>query len=295
MIVKQLYIFVFFCVLVSSTVCASVDVVVFSYNRPMQLYALLESMHKYMSGIGEIHIIYRSDSRPYTRAYEKVFQEFSQVIPHKQGNRPQHDFKDLTVSSVCSSPADYIIFAVDDIIVKDTVDLNQCAELLNKYDAYGFYLRLGKNLTYNYTTDQQQAVPQGADVEPGLFRWRFKDGCCNWAYPNTVDMTLYRKSDIKMIFEKMPYANPNELEGRWAGYGTAHDMQKSGLCFDVSKIVNIPLNRVQNVWSNRHMNSLQPWELLRLFNQGLKIDIAPLHRIVNKSAHMEYELALVGR
>jgi hypothetical protein len=134
----------------------TVDIIIFSYNRPMQLYALLESIEWYVTWIGEIIVIYRADNADYGCAYEKVYERFTDVIPYAQGTKPEQDFKALTQHAFFSSPSDYMMFAVDDIIVKDVIDLSECVQLLEETEAFGFYLRLGKNTTFCYPTNAFQ-------------------------------------------------------------------------------------------------------------------------------------------
>jgi len=38
---------------------ANTDLIVFSYDRPLQLYALLESLESYVTGLAQISVIYR--------------------------------------------------------------------------------------------------------------------------------------------------------------------------------------------------------------------------------------------
>src|SRR5690242_6447246 len=103
----------------------NVDAVIFSFDRPLQLYALLESIEKYMRGLNEIHVIYRSSNTEYQTAYLHVFEHYPSVKQHAQGANPKQDFKPLTLQATFDSPAEYVIFAVDDIVVKDMVDLRE--------------------------------------------------------------------------------------------------------------------------------------------------------------------------
>ncbi len=270
-----------------------VDLIIFSFDRPLQLYALLESVEKYIQGIGETHVVFRSSSNSFLKGYELLKNRFSDVVYHQQGNNPSGDFKPLTVASLKKSPSDYVMFAVDDIVVKEEVNLVFCAEALEKYNAYGFYLRLGKNLNYCYPLRAVQPLPPLKEEE-AIFSWRFDQGLGDWAYPHTVDMALFRKSDIVSDFESLSYHSPNRLEDMW-------DRQKykiksrTGLCFEVSKIVNMPLNRVQYEYKNRVMNEYSPQDLLDRLLQGLKMDIEPLRSVDNKSAHMEYSPTFIMR
>ncbi len=274
---------------------AKTDLIIFSYNRPIQLFALLESSHLYMKHINKTMVIYRADT-PYQDAYKKVNETFSDVVFMQQGDQPRADFKPLTLQAFNHTDAPYVIFAVDDITVKDTVDCHLCVALLEREQAYGFFLRMGLNLSqcYPYNSCNQPLPPvhKVADSED-VYAWQFNQGILDWAYPHTVDMTLYRKKDIEAHLCAMTYHAPNILEGRW------HDLSRSimgrkGLCFAASKIVNTPLNRVQNDVANRAMN-ISPEELLQHFVQGKKIDIVPLYCIANKAAHMEYIPTFITR
>ncbi len=270
------------------------DLVIFSYNRPLQLFALLESVEKYITGLGEIHVIYRAGDENYARAYDEVCKAFSTAQFSKQGGNPAGDFKPLTLKATFDSPSKYVLFAVDDIVVKDHINISKCIVALEKTGAYGFYLRLGKNLSECYPLRCKQSVPPLIDVEQELFSWKFSEGSCDWAYPHTVDMTLYRKQDAKIDFQAMQYHSPNVLEGRWHGR-SGKIMSRCGLCYQQSKVVNMPLNRVQSDINNRHMRTLPPIQLLKIFNENKKMDINPLFCINNKAAHMEYEPIYIER
>jgi len=269
------------------------DLVAFSYNRPIQLYAFLESTDTYIEGLEEIHVVYRSTNNDYEQAYQEVKEQFPSVIFHKQGANPKQDFKPLTIKASFESPSEYIVFAVDDIIVKDFIDIEKDIELLQTTGAYGVYYRLGLHLDRCYTLNRSQQVPPVTHVIDDVYSWHFSNGQCDWNYPNTVDMTLYKKDDIKQSFLHMNYVAPNTLEARWS---TRKNRSKPvGLCHEETKIVNLPLNRVQNTYQNRHMNALNAQELLEVFNKGLKIDIAPLFKMKNKGAHTDYVPEFIER
>jgi len=269
------------------------DLVVFSYNRPMQLYALLESVQRHVTGLGETYVIYRAGNPTYHAAYDQVQHDFPWAHFVAQGANPHQNFKPLMLQCAFESPNPYILFGVDDIIVKDAIDVAECIKILEETHAYGFYLRLGKNLTHCYTMSCVQRQPQFHEVYDGILAWSLGDGSADWNYPNTVDMTLYRKCDIEQQLRKLSYTEPNTLEGAWASQGHAA-LHCAALCCALSKIVNIPLNRVQDVYNNKHMNS-DVGELLALFNKGLKIDIDALYKIHNTMAHMPYKLRLIER
>lgn len=268
-----------------------VDLVVFSFNRPLQLYAFLESVQKYISGLSEQVVIYRSSSSNFEAGYEQVRLAFPSVRFVRQGDNPKEDFKPLTMRAIFGTPSSYVVFAVDDIIVKDYVDLTQCTAAMKKTGAYGFYLRLGQEINYCYMMNDAQGVPDSIDCGNGIHAWQFEKGKYDWKYPNTVDLTVYKKAEIRERLSQMKFTNPNTFEAQWAQKA---DMRKVGLYFTSAKMINIPVNLV-NTSSNRHMNSFSVEELLEKFKAGLKIDITRFHQFPNCSVHTEAEIAFTER
>jgi len=94
------------------------------------------------------------------------------------------------------------------------------------------------------------------------------------------------------LFEQLNFNSPNTLEGSWA---LSKPLAGVGLFYEKSKIVNIPLNLVQQEANNPHMDLYSVQELLEKFEQGFKIDINPLYGIENESAHIAYEPTFVSR
>ncbi len=264
----------------------NVDMIIFSFDRPMQLYALLESIDTYVTGLSRIEVIYRSSNDQYQKGYDIVAQTFPQAQFTRQGSNPRADFKPLTEHALKRTGNEFVVFAVDDIVVKDDFDMLFCAKQLKQFGAYGFYFRLGFNLSECYMLNCKQPIPTGRQ-SGDIFEWTLANGSCDWGYPNTVDMTLYRKADILPVISSLTYHSPNTLEAHWhEQYRSV--LHKKGICFTFSKIVNMPLNLVQQDYQgNRHMSEMSAAHLLEQFLSGNKIDISRLHKIHNKGAHME--------
>ena len=174
-----------------------VDMVIFSFDRPMQLSCLLRSMNAHMTGLGQVTVVYRSSDTHFEEGYTKIKENFPNVVYYKQGHKPRADFVPLTKKATFESPNSHIIFAVDDIIVTRSIDLEECTELLEKTGAYGFYLRLGKNINYCYMQNLQTPMPSCKEVSNEVFQWNFGQAKGDWAYPNSVDFVVYKKKDIQ--------------------------------------------------------------------------------------------------
>lgn len=278
----------------SSLLAHKADMVIFSFDRPLQLYALLESVDAYVTGLDQIKVIYRASNDEFAYAYDCIYQDFSHVSFVRQGKNPRQDFQPLTINALETSTSPYIVFAVDDNIIKDYVNIEECIDALEQTNAYGFYLRLGFNITHCYTQNQPQNIPSHSAVTKDIYSWKFADGSYDWGYPNTVDLTLFKKEDILPTIKSISFYSPNVFECAWAHKADAIK-HRMGLFYAESKIVNLPLNIVQEDWNNRNQQELLPAHQLELFFAGKKIDIKPLHRIANCSPHMEYCPSLIDR
>src|SRR5207237_6383290 len=110
-------------------------------------------------------------------------------------------------------------------------------------------------------------------------------------------MTLYRKKDVVDLFHTLPYTNPNLLESSWASWWINHGAPSDhGLFYAESKILNIPLNKVQTTHMlNPDMDLYTAQEFLEKFEAGYKMDIEPLYHLKNKAVHTEYEPTFIFR
>jgi len=274
------------------------DLVAFSYNRPLQLYAYLESLQRYVHGISSIQIICRADSEEFKKAYDEVQESFPHVHFIYQGDDPHATFKPLLLEALFHrATSDYFMFGVDDLVVTDFVDVSECIKALEQEKGYGFYLRLGKNITECYTVNQRFTLPVLVPVSERVFTWHFSEGKGDWSLPISTDMTIYRKDTMKDALYQIPYDTPNSLETNWAKHPRS---SIRGLCFTESKVFGLPLNVVQEDPTQRSMSFLLPEDLLEEFNLGFKMDIEELSaRVnngpVNKAPHMEHVPTFIKR
>ncbi len=268
------------------------DLVIFSYNRPMQLYALLESAEKFMTGLNKTSVLFRASEAEFAEGYQVVKKSFPKVHFIQQSDRPEKDFSPLLFEvAFKGSEAPYLLFAVDDNVVKDSVDLKDCIRGLEMTHAYGFYLAHGLHLNDCFMQERRQKIPPNLMVANDIFCWKFKDGEADWNYPNSVDMVLYRKEDVIKDLKSIDFNNPNSLESEWA---KLTKRKKLGLFFSRSRCLNIPLNLV-NQSTNRFLHSHTSEELLQKFKEGQKIDISPFFHIENASKHHTAEISFIPR
>lgn len=261
-----------------------VDLVLFSFDRPFQLYACLESIERHIQGMGECSVVYRSSNASFEAGYQEVKRAFPWATFLSQSHPKKKDFKPTTLKATFDTSSDYVLFGVDDIVVKEDVDLKAAAKSMEETGAYGVYLRLGKNIRISYQTQKAQEIPKSIEIDPGMHAWHLDQSESDWHFANTLDMTLYRKGDLQKIWRRLKFNSPNGLEKAWASEYRPNG--KMGLYYTKSKIMNVPLNVVTQT-GNPHMNFMSAEELLGKFEEGLKMDLEPLEKVENTSPHFE--------
>ena len=270
-------------------------IVVFSKDRPLQLYALLESMERNMSGNKTVAVLYHAAQDQYEKGYAELKQRFPMVIWYPQSrNNPRADFK-TTLLTICEKhPSRYLMFAVDDMVVTLPVNCADMARDVEKTGAYGLYLRLGDHVDTCYMARMYSGLPALRPYGDTGYLWRFDSGKGDWCYPHTTDMTLYRMADVLPALKNMNYYSPNTLEAQWSGYRVP--FARDGLCYKTACVVNIPLNLVQKDFkNNRSLALYSPEQLHEYFVAGKKIDIEPLLGARRTTVHIEYEPTFIPR
>jgi hypothetical protein len=158
-------------------------------------------------------------------------------------------------------------------------------------------LRLAPHLTRCYTLDRPQPLPPflpDAGLGPDLLAWRWSDGVLDWGYPLSVDGHLFSTAELRVLAREASFRAPNSFEGALqvhAGQFTS----RLGVCFRESRIVNLPVNKVQGEYTGNRSGELGPAEVLELWRAGKRLDHRRLYGIVNDAVHQEVELAFVAR
>lgn len=254
--------------------------IVFSMNRPLQIYALLESYFVYCKDPAPLTIIYKATNKVYKNAYKEIEDYFCNynLIFIEEDN-----FKSNLITTLSNLTSEYIFFLVDDIIFKAVFSFKDFIVLPDR-DRYIVSLRLGKNLNFCYTKGQNQALPDFKKI--GLFFiWSWRRGVHDWHYVFSVDGNLYERHELLIATKLVDFEGPNSFE---ANLNTLKYFfrRKSGICYSESKLINVVLNRVQKEIPNRSGKFITQ-ELLEIWRKNKKIDIFYFHEIKNASAHIE--------
>ncbi len=254
------------------------DIVIYSQDRPLQLYGLLESIKVYAKGLHNIYIIYRTSDDKYVQAYQSIRQQFPYVTLVKYDNQKGR-FKKLLMHYAFKSSNNYVLFTSDAMVLTDYVDINQCIQAMEKTHAYTFNLSLGNNLN--------DKIPTSAHIKDDIYGRQFVYGEKEWQYLNECMMTIYRKTDIKKRLQEIDYQS---IKGVGRACLADIDLNKIGLFYEHSRAVHASLTD-----GKKNNAAMLARKLLRMFNRGLKLNITSLFHINNPSMRILYKPTFIKR
>lgn len=268
--------------------------VVFSKDRAMQLHAFLTSFHEKVTPSITAHVLYHTSTEDHHQSYgdlQKLHKD-SPVRFHKQTNN--NSFRDDLFLLLTGFHQSRLIFFVDDIVVTEKVDLNDLIRL--DPDKFIPSLRMGLNISKNYTTNTQQPFPDfqnGANNVPGKVTWLWRDGLLDWGYPLSVDGHIFSRQELLSMMRLIHFSAPNTLEDALQVFNPLF-IDRLGIACTKSKIMNIPCNKVQKENKNIH-GTVHQDVLLKKWQDGFAIDLASIYGYNNSSPHEEIDIKFTQR
>jgi hypothetical protein len=274
-----------------SNLTSGLSGIVFSKDRAMQLYALLDSYKDLVSNKVPLTVIYVASTDEHNLAYGDVRKYFADlnVTFVKESN----SFKDEIRKIIDSISTKNIFFLVDDDIFIKSVDLN-FAMTLNTTQ-YVLSLRHSKHLKYSYTSDTKQMPPPLSPFDESnklqVFEWFI---CGNeWSDPWSLDGHILSTAEIKILTRVCDFSAPNSYEGELKTFNSIFNDRK-GLCYHDSKILNMPINKVQKEFDNVS-GSISADYLLKMWMDGYIIDTHFLKSLTPTSTHELHNIEFIKR
>lgn len=250
----------------------SAECIIFSMNRAFQLHALLGSYYENVKHPVLVNIVYRASNEEHKTAYDEVFSIFKDKEINISQQKNKQDFKPTVLNLLKNMKTHRVFFLVDDIIFIDNLDLEDFLKLDTRSTVPS--LRLGLNIKKSYMVQKNQELPKFINNSEGRNNnhyWIWKEGTYDWAYPLSVDGNLFDRQEILKIAENVDFDSPNSFEAGLQSYNHLFEF-RYGICYNHSKILNIPCNRVQQEIDNRN-GEIHQDELLGLWNKGLSLII----------------------
>jgi hypothetical protein len=244
-------------------------IVIFSYNRALQLDYLIKSIfEKFKSLDFQISIIYHTVGS-HELGYEKLINKyknynvisfykrkpkyfnfnrssFSSLRNLKKSinysylfNKKCDDFKELLESILEKTSSEFVMFNTDDGVYFDDVNVDKSVyELIRQNPLQvSFRLYLGKNIF---------GLPDYVKVENNTCVWNYftPDLFNHWTCMFSVDGTIYSTKGMLEVLKKVVYHNPITLEANVYDYSKNKQLFSLGMSPIKSSLVCTKLNRV---------------------------------------------------
>lgn len=272
----------------------SAGCVIFSKDRALQLHALLSGFVEKVTPAVPVHVLYRTSSDGHRQAYdelESLFAGHDIRFVRQTGDR---SFKNHLLEILFSMTCDRLFFLVDDMVFTEPLDINDLLRF--NPDRFVPSLRMGKNLSRCYVVQQGQPLPpfeKKAVDDPDKIVWQWSRGALDWSYPLSVDGHFFARREVAAMAALIPFSAPNSFEDRLQVFRPLF-LNRLGIGYEKSKVVNIPCNRVQNEIPNLSGNT-HPDILLEKWRQGYRLKYEDIYGLANESVHQEVALPLILR
>lgn len=264
-----------------------INIIIFSFNRASQLELLIRSMKEFFKEFYEnkITIIYKNSTPDFELGYEKL------KIIHPDKNLIY--FKEIqsfqtTLLSQFNQTKKFSVFFVDDNVFKEPFSFEDNefrAFEKRKNEILTLSLRLHPKLNYCYPARiNQNCPPRDKD---GAYNWMGKMG--DFGYAMSLDGHFYRTEHLIYYLYNLRYNGPNDLESQMAMRPVPIPMMN---CYNKSKIMNLPLNKVQNFNNNVHGHITAQF-LNEQFINGKTISMDNVRGLDNTSCHQEIEVEFI--
>ena len=266
--------------------------IIFSKDRALQLYALLESMKLRCNTCCKIFIIYKTNFLNHAKSYEDLIFEIKNFNLDIAWVQEKKSFKDSLLKVLEKVKTKKLFYLTDDDIFINDINLNHVKNFNEKETIFSF--RLSKNICYSYNLNRKTKQPSFRKLNfKNYFEFNWFQGDGEWAYPWSVNGHVFNLSDIKVLSEILDYKSPNSYEAALQDFNFLANT-KLGICHEKSFIINLPVNITQNEIKNRHGN-IKINEYLESWNNKKKLDINILKNYEPQSVHEEHVLRFIDR
>ena len=168
------------------------DIVIFSEDTPLHLYACLESLISKICDTGEISVIYKASDSEFERAYLNLQGEFPNLAFYDVCDYQENEFKTLFSKVVMNKryTSPFLLLTDDQIIFDEKIKFHDCIQAMEKVHVNQFFLSFDEK-----KEDSVEPLPQAILINKGIYGWQMgEDG---------VDLPLFaqicRKENLQEI------------------------------------------------------------------------------------------------
>ncbi len=179
----------------------SISNIVFTKNRPLQLDAYLESLHRHLPAEKmQTYVIYKVEL--FDEQYSSVFERFPDCVVVRE-----KDFHDDFMNLFASLDTEYVLFGTDDVVYYDSVDFAFVEETFSGFssDIFGFTFKFGSESL----RDSGDLVVEVKAGKQNLFKVNWKQAKDrNAKYPFELNSTIYKTALVREILSYVAKERP---------------------------------------------------------------------------------------
>lgn len=267
--------------------------IVLSKDRALQLHALLQTYARFVKNPASLIVIYNASNASHEKAYVEVEAAFRSNGLDLFFIREKGGFRESLIDVLKKVDTKNVFFLVDDIIFIRPLNLD-VASTVDPFKTI-LSLRHSPHLQRSYTAAVRQMPPDFTPV-PGdqdlmMFKW-FEKGN-EWSDPWSLDGQVLSTAEVRVLSRLCDFKAPNTYEAALKSFGDIV-RDRNGMCYGESKILNLPINRVQNEVDNLS-GTVSPEFLLEQWNKGLMLDTNMFDAYVPRSTHEEHPVRFSRR
>lgn len=229
------------------------DVLIFSEDNPLHLYACLESLFLKVEDLNDVYVIYKSYDTEFGRAYLNLKNEFPAVQFLDVCDYPGNDFASLLNEALAnkrySSP--FLLITDDQKVFDEKLKLHECIEKMEKTRANYFFVSASKK------EERQKIIP----IDSGIYAKQFGEERTS----NSPFMCICLKDPLA---EATRFHHVKDLAGFKSLWNRQLSSREIALYYEETK--TIPLHY------EREIALAQKKEWGRKFIEGYKIDLPSL-------------------
>jgi hypothetical protein len=267
--------------------------IVFSKDRSIQLFALLESYNNNIDEEINLTVIYNVSNEDHKKSYEELIILFSKTNKKINFVLETKTFKNSLLKVLQEVQTKNMFFLTDDdlFIRKFNTEL---VSNINTADAI-FSLRFNPELTYSFTAGTKIERPHFQKYKnyENILSFKWFEKKFDWSDPWSVNGHIFATNEVLVLSTFSDFLAPNSYETKLKNFNDLIE-NRVGLCFKESIIINLPINLVQTEVQNNSGN-ISPLFLLKQWNLGKKIDILQFQNCKIKSTHEIHKVHFVNR
>jgi len=246
------------------------DVLIFSEDSPLHLYACLESLYLKVRDINEIYVIYQSRDHAFGRAYLNLKNEFPTVQFLDVCDYPGNDFESLLTKTLSNKRygAPYVLITDDHYVFEQKLMLHDCITSLEKVHANHFFLNLDEKVVHH-------PLPEAIQITEGTYAWQLGEV----GQKQSPFMCISRKAVLEEGLALHQVQDLAAFKQLWKKQLPSHSV---ALFFEEKKALPLKLEKEETLTQKKDWGTK--------FNEGYKIDLPSLLCEVDEVQGGDYPL-----